>query len=182
MRRVWIGAAVLALAAGTASAALLTDSESEDLVSVGDCLDVLEGLAPSAATGDPPAAKVECGDPRAAYRIALRLPGAANCPSPIYILRRQGAPEGLVTFCMTFNVGEGECFAATPIEAGVYDCALGPRPGGIKILRLVEGVSDAARCEELDEPGVLAALIPDPVKTFCYQEYDTGGDAPVRST
>jgi hypothetical protein len=180
MRLVWIGAVLIAVAAAALVFLGRPDSRPDD-VSVGDCLDVLEGLAPRDTLGYPPAAQVGCGDPKAAYRVALRLPGAADCPSPIYILRRENAPKGLVTYCMTFNVGEGECFVESPDEAGVYDCKLGPRPGGIKVLRLVEGVSDATRCDDVDEPGVLAALIPDPPKTFCYQEYDTGGDAPIRS-
>ena len=179
MRLVWFGALLMVIATG--ALVFLGRAESDDRIAVGNCLDVLEGLAPADTLGYPPAAKIGCGDAKAAYKVALLLPGAADCPSPIYILRRENAPQGLVTYCMTFNVGEGECFAQTPAEAGVYNCELGPRPGGIKILRLVEGVAAAAKCEDIDEPGVVAALIPEPPKTFCYQEYDTGGDAPIRS-
>lgn len=184
MRLVWIGAVLIAVATIGLVLAGRSDSggrSGEDAVAVGDCLDVLEGLASADAFGYPPAAEVGCEARTAAYRIALRLPGEADCPSLIYIVRRETAPEGPVTYCMTFNVGEGECFVESPTEAGAYDCALGPRPGGIKILRLVDGVADETRCDDLDEPGVLAALIPDPVKTFCYAEYDTGGGSPVRS-
>ncbi len=181
MRLFWIGAGLVVV--GTAAVILTGGSGSEDdRVAVGDCLDVLEGLAAADPLGYPPVAKVGCGDAKAAYRVALLLPGAeAECPSPIYILRREAAPSGPSTYCMTLNVDEGECFVQSPTEAGVYDCALGPRRGGLKILRSVDGVADASRCDDLDEPGVLSALIPDPAKTFCYQEYDTGGDAPVRS-
>ena len=181
MRLVWIGAVLIVVATIGLVLSGRSDSDGDAEVAVGDCLDVLEGLAPADAFGYPPAAEVGCEDRKAAYRIALRLPGEAECPSQIYILRRESAPEGPVTYCMTFNVGEGECFVESPAEAGAYDCALGPRPGGIKILRLVDGVADETRCDDLDEPGVLAALIPDPAKTFCYQQYDTGGDNPVRS-
>ncbi|HUR75705.1 MAG TPA: hypothetical protein VMZ00_15595 [Sporichthya sp.] len=179
MRRLWIGIALVLVATGVL--VLAGRSGSDDRVAVGDCLDVLEGLVPADVYGYPPAAEVGCDDAKAAYRVALRLPAEADCPSRIYIQRRESTPDGPITYCMTYNVDEGECFVSSPTEAGVYDCARGPRPGGIRSLRLVTGVVDAARCDDIDEPGVLAALIPDPPQTFCYQEYDTGGEPPVRS-
>ncbi len=182
MRLLWIGVALVVVATGALVVVGGSGSDSDDRVAVGDCLDVLEGLAPADTSGELPASKVGCGNAKAAYRVALRLPGAAaTCPSPIYIVRRDTAPDGPVTYCMTFNVEEGECFVQSPAEIGAYDCALGPRRGALKILRVVEGVTDEARCKDIDEPGVLSALIPEPARTYCYQEYDTGGDAPLRN-
>ena len=183
MRLLWIGVALVVVATGALVAVGTSGSDADDRISVGSCLDVLEGLAPADTSGELPAAKVGCGDAKAAYRVAQILPGAAaTCPSPIYIVRRAIPPDGPVTYCMTFNVDEGECFVQSPAEIGAYDCAVGPRRGALKILRVVKGVTDEARCKDIDEPAVLTALIPDPATTYCYQEFDTGGDAPLRNT
>lgn len=155
---------------------------SDAAVGVGDCLDVLEGQDPDPASAFPvpPAQRVDCADPQAAYRVAMRLDGLAACPAPIYILRPEGTgPADASTLCMTFNVDEGECFVQAPTEAGPFDCSEGPRAGAIEILRRVDGVADAARCADLDSPGVLAAVIPDPAITFCYADFAAGGGGPV---
>lgn len=165
--------AVVALALGTT--AVVRDSGSGTTLAVGDCLDVLEGQAPPA--GEPPgfarAEQVGCDEAGAAYRIAILLDGpSVQCPSEVYTQRSQsGGPTGVRTLCLTYNVDEGGCFTESATEAGPFDCALGPRDGAIKILRVITGVEDADRCADLKDPGLLSVTVPEPAMTFCYVEF-----------
>ncbi len=170
--RLRIALAVAALGLGAVAVLGGSDAASEEFA-VGDCLDVLEDQGPR--TGNlaaAPAEQVGCEEDNAAYRVAIRLDGApAQCPSPIYTVRTAEGPSGTSTLCLTYNVGEGDCFIESPAEAGPFDCGLGPRDGAIKILRVVAGVEDPARCEDLDEPGLLIVTVPQPATTFCYLEF-----------
>lgn len=175
-RRLRLALALVALAAlALGVTAVVRDGSPGSALAVGDCLDVLEGQAPRAGepAGVARAEQVGCEQPEAAYRVALILDGAsAQCPSRIYRQRRQSVgSSGVRTLCLTYNVNEGECFTELPTQAGPFDCALGPRPGAIKILRIVTGVEDADRCADLNVPNLLSVTVPEPATTFCYVEF-----------
>lgn len=151
---------------------------SGDGVRIGDCVGSFQAglLGP---TGDQitkaPAKAVDCRKPGAAYRIALAEDTAyAACPSPSYRVRRVGVGgRAEQTLCMTYNVHADECFLQLPVnEEGPYDCALGPRPDAIRVLRVVEGVEDPMRCQGLGNP-LLVTTVPEPATTFCYVNFAT---------
>lgn len=129
-----------------------------------------------------PAEVVDCTKPGAAYRIALSEDGAyAACPSPSYRVRRVGVGgPAEQTLCMTYNVHSEECFVEAPInQAGPFDCDLGPRPGAIRVLRVVEGVEDPQRCRGLGQ-ALLVVTVPEPATTFCYELF-VGAEPGVRT-
>lgn len=168
---------ILALAGGLTS-------DSPSAVAVGDCVSRIElPTTPAAPTpvSETLAEAIACGDDEAVYRVAVSLDGeAAACPSPIYrVYREVGGPSDARTLCLTYNVGEGECFVETPLEAGRFDCSTGPRLGAIKILRLVSGVTDPQQCADIDEPAVIPAVIPEPAMTFCYTDFTPGSPGEV---
>ncbi|MGQ0629812.1 MAG: LppU/SCO3897 family protein [Sporichthyaceae bacterium] len=182
-----LGGALVVLGVVAVVGALTASSDSE--VAVGDCIGAVElpTVAGEFPVSDTAAEAVPCDDPEAAYRVALRLEGgAATCPSDIYTVAREvGGPAELRTLCLTYNVGEGECFVQSPQDTGRFDCASGPRVAGIKILRLVPGVADEAACAGIVEPGaqVLPAVIPEPAMTFCYINFLPGSPGEIpRST
>lgn len=149
-------------------------------VQVGDCV----GLIPAGAQAGPApgaarAEKLDCGDSEAAYEVAVRLADSQpQCPSPIYTAAVHGGGAGgagaPVRLCLTYNVREGDCYVEAPAAGERYDCALGPRLGAIRILRVVDGVADVGRCADLDEPELQAVTVPEPATTFCYVAF--GGD------
>ncbi|MGQ0624089.1 MAG: LppU/SCO3897 family protein [Sporichthyaceae bacterium] len=176
-----LGAALLVVGLAAVTGGLTSDSQR--LATVGDCvarveLPIAPGETPVSRT---PAEPVPCADQQAVYRVAISMDGgSASCPSPIYREYREVAdPAELRTLCLTYNVGEGECFVETPAEAGRFDCGSGPRLGGIKILRLFTGVTDPQRCAGLDEPDVIPAIIPEPAMTFCYVNFLPGSPGEV---
>jgi hypothetical protein len=172
---VLLGAAFLLVVIVTAAIARLGPGEHE--VRAGDCLEVLqEQTAAGAPPGTGPVRQIYCGDPAAAYQVGVRLDGLADCPAQIYTVRRDA--EGF-TLCLMYNVRAGQCFLESPAQTGSFDCAEGPRAGAIKILKRVDGTVDQAQCESVAEPGVLAALIPQPKTTFCYVEFSNGERPPV---
>ncbi len=179
--------ATLLLVSASLTATLVhnRDVTSADGVQIGDCVRPLKsGLI--SASGDQisqaPADVVDCAEPGAAYRVALAARGAYGaCPDPAYRVQRVGV--GTIeerTLCMTYNVHTDECFVESPLtEAGPYDCARGPRPGAIRVLRVVEGAADPMRCVGLSDK-LLVVTVPEPATTFCYVTY--ASDDGVRVT
>lgn len=166
------------LAATTTARNHTVPAAASDGAQIGDCVAAFSAglLGP---TGDQitkaPAETVDCKKPGAAYRIALAENTAyAACPSPSYRVRRVGVGSPAEqTLCMTYNVRTDECFVEAPIDqAGPYDCGLGPRPGAIRVLRVVEGVEDPMRCRGL-EGALLIVTVPEPATTFCYVQFVT---------
>lgn len=182
-RRTRIGLGVVALMLfGLVGLAALDQGEDEPVVAgLGDCTGATGvGRALVAPVNRGPAERVDCADPGAAYRVAVRLDTVrASCPSPVYAVRREAGPDAGRTLCLTYAVEDGDCFVETPTAAGRFDCASGPRPEAIRILRVVEGEADAARCTGLEEPGVLAVTVPEPATTFCYVAFADRPGGPV---
>lgn len=184
------GTALLVASSITASVVTRDDDPlGRTGVAIGDCIRPLqegEGLVGPAGEISPiPAKSVDCSKPEAAYRIAMQGRGAdLVCPDPAYRVRRAGigTPDAR-TLCMTYNVDTDDCFVMAPAAAvGPYDCALGPRPNAIRMLRVVRGTADPNRCVDLQQD-LLVTTVPEPATTFCYVTYvaETASDPGVRT-
>lgn len=170
--------ATVLLAASAIAATIVGDSDEPAMrgVAIGDCVAPFrDGQIEQSGEQitSAPAEAVDCAGPDAAYRVALQAGSAyVACPSPSYRVRRVGVgtPDER-TLCMTYNVRSDQCFVEAPPEAaGPYDCGLGPRPGAIHVLRVVEGVEDPMRCTGL-RPELSVVTVPEPATTFCYVQF-----------
>lgn len=173
--------ALLAVGATAVVVGLNSDSDSDSQLAVGDCVDLVAVENPR-ATDQAFAAEAEragCDDPSASYEIAVLLADPAQpCPSEIYTTH---VHEDAVRLCLTYNVVEGDCFVEAPPDSGPFDCALGPRPAAIKILRVVDGVADTDRCADLTDEGLVAVTVPQPPTTFCFTDFGARAGDTVRT-
>lgn len=174
-------ATALLVASSITASVVATREEGGGTVRVGDCVAPMqEGLI--GPRGDQitaePLRAVDCAAPDAAYRIALWGPGPyAICPDPSYRVRRVAVgSKDARTLCLTYNVGTDECFVEAPADqVGRYDCALGPRPNAIRVLKVVHGAADPRECVDLNQ-NLLVVTVPRPATTFCYVSYTSAPD------
>ncbi|WP_107654394.1 LppU/SCO3897 family protein [Nocardia suismassiliense] len=115
----------------------MTSAPDDDPIAAGDCAKVW------GTTSDADLEKVDCVDPQANYRVAVRVDNATDaCPSGDYAYYQRAGLDGY-RLCLTLNAAEGECFEDLPGSISrKADCALGKYRAG----KIVRGTTDRMTC------------------------------------
>jgi hypothetical protein len=158
-------AVLVVLAAVGMGAYIYYDKEVKDApagASEGDCIKIN-----SASSTDADVQTIDCTDPAAIYRVAIRQVGQV-CPDNAYDAYTEtstgaGRATRSFTLCLILNVKEGECLSGidTPEKLARVDCAA---PGGeATVATVVAGTADEAACGEQTTP----VVYPKPPTTYC---------------
>lgn len=177
--------AVVAIGFGGLVAYFVTTTNPSN-AQVGDCIDFTVEKAPKAGElfGEAVAEKIACAERSAAYKVGVRLDNpTAPCPGEAYASYFQkGGPFGKFKLCLIPNVTEGDCFLESPTKTDVFPCSEGRRRDAIKVLRIVQGVADERRCQDLGDRDVYAVTYSTPATTICFQPFGGSSSGPGRNT
>jgi hypothetical protein len=160
LRSILVLAAVAVIAVIAAGTYFLSTS-SPDSASVGDCLAVQSFSAGSEPT------KVDCSDPSANVKVAVRLESSANsCPDGDYdTYSVQGRDS--YKLCLMIDAKEGDCFKnlSGDTDDGYQrvDCA--DPSAEAQFVKVVDGTDATSACDGTDADG--AVTYSDPPVTLC---------------
>jgi hypothetical protein len=134
----------------------------------GDCVDVY-----SDDLGDGPellADKVDCAKADADYLVGVRRADPnTDCPGTDYrsfIFNSFDASR----LCLIPNVADGDCFDISAANPGHFDCTDRGRSDAIRVLRVLDGIADGARCDDESARGGHALVFTVPDRTVCYED------------
>jgi hypothetical protein len=157
--RIVVAAVVLCAVAGVVIWQLTT---SPDNAAVGDCLNVKEFTDGSEPT------KVDCADPSANVKIAIRLDDdTASCPSDNYDEYSVSGRGSSYKLCLMLNAHDGDCFSnfTASTTDGYKRVPCTDPTADVEIMKVVTGTADESACQGLDYDGAL--IYPTPPTTLC---------------
>lgn len=170
-----IAGVLLILGIGVGLLVALVAAVDASSAEAGDCVDFTVERAPKPGedVGEAFAEKIDCDDQKAAWVVGVRLDNPnGRCPGEYYNeYFITGGPFDRYKLCLFPNVTEGDCFEFAPTKSDRYPCSQGERRDAIKILRIVDGVVDEERCDDLPAEDLFVLTFPTPPKTICYEPF-----------
>lgn len=150
--KIGIGVVVIAV---VAVFAIINWGKSASSAEVGDCI-----LVNSASTTNADVEKVDCNDPKAAYKVAATFDeSTASCPdaqNSNYVSYTESG-RGSLTLCLILNAKEGDCFISGDSDEKV-ECT-DPK-ASFKVTKILTGTTDPQGCPEGTEDGYVYAEPP----------------------
>ena len=133
------------------------------LAEAGDCLNVKEFAT---ITADNQPVKVDCADPTANLKVAVKIAGTAGaCPADGYVELSIDQPASRI--CLIPNAKQGDCFANFPDGAVAFTRVACTDPTAKAEFVKVAPVNDRNQCEGTQAESVLS--YPTPPTTFCFK-------------
>jgi hypothetical protein len=167
-RRRWVWIVPLVVVVGLLVAGGITWlTSSPDNAAVGECLNVKQfkqGVEPT---------KVDCNDPSANVKIALRLDDNGTCPGNNYDEYSVSGHGSNYKLCLMLNAHDGDCFSnvTTSSTEGYKRVPCTDPTADVQILKVVNGTANESACQGLNDDGALT--YPNPPTTLCAVKKNT---------
>lgn len=153
---------VIVVVIGLAITAVFFFTKSPGSASAGDCLSITD----FSRGGDSPT-KVDCGDPSANVKVALRLDSAsASCPGDDVYDHYSVSGKYSYKLCLMINAKQGDCFSnITSSTKGYQRVACTDPTAEAEFVKVVDGTASESACDGTEADG--AIVYPQPPTTLC---------------